>query len=158
MPRSLLEERCIVPSFSLLDRDGQVFVSSRYKRQKNLVLFFLPHPSVEFLIRLEEVIPGFLKKNAEVVVISSLSVEEIGKIHRRHKITLWLLSDPQKEVFKKFIEAEEGESVAALFMTDKSGGLFFQDVAWQEVQLPRIEEILTSLNFIESQYSGLDGL
>ena len=151
MAKLLLTERSLIPSFELFGRDDLVFNSSVFKRKQNLCLFFIKNISNQFLTDLEEIYPEILKQNSELVVVSDFEYDEIKDIHRKHRLTFWLLGDPAKKVFEQFIDCVDLEDVAALFITDKQGEIFFQYLASCINQLPPLKEVVRSLEFIESQ-------
>lgn len=151
MAKSLLDDREVIPLFHLPARDGRLFDSSEFKRRKNLVIFFLSRPEKEFFVAVEEAYALMKEQNAEAIVISPVSGDTLEEIHQRNRLTYWILSDGKREVFSKFIQASPGEGVAALFITDKFGEVFFQYVAPAIKDLPPFDDIVKSLNFIESQ-------
>ncbi len=151
MAKSRLDDRTLISTFHLLGREGMLFDSSEFKRKKNLVIFFLSDPQQDFLVKIEEAYGQMKEQNAEVAVVCPLSVAEIQNIHRRNRLTYWILCDETKEVFSRFIEAKKEEDVAALFITDKFADLFFQYVVNAISELPPLGDIVKSLVFIESQ-------
>jgi peroxiredoxin len=153
LAKSLLDDREMIPAFTLAGKDDAVFDSLEFKRKKNLVLFFLTHPHPEFFLKLEESYRHLREQNAEVAVICVSPVGEIENHHRRNRLSFWILADPDSKVFSKFIRANAGEEAAALFITDKFGELFFQYLAPGARELPPMEDIVKSLVFIESQCS-----
>lgn len=153
MAKSLLDDRALIPPFHLLARDGAVFDSLDFKRKRNLVLFFSTYPPQDFLLVLEQASAQIRAQNAEVVFICPVELSAVEKIHRMHRLTYWILSDSPRAVFSKFIQAEVREEFAALFITDRSGAIFFQAVVYRIEDLPPASDIIQSLMFIESQYN-----
>ncbi|MFH0876686.1 MAG: redoxin domain-containing protein [Candidatus Omnitrophota bacterium] len=188
MAKSQINDRALVPLFHCLDRDGEPFDSSDFKRKRNLVIYFLTHPSLDvprpencvlqgadmlwplghpdfrakgipgfspgwlhFLLSLEQAQRLMREQNAEVLVVTRRSVGEIQNLHSQHRLTYRILSDEHKDVFKKFIQVADQEEVAALFVTDKFGEVFFQYFAADVVDLPPFSDVVQSLAFIESQ-------
>ena len=151
MAKSLLDDRALIPSFHLPAREGAVFDSLDFKRKRNLVLFFSTYPPQDFLLALDQASAQIRAQNAEVVFICPMEPSVVENIHRMHRLTYWILSDPTRAVFSKFIQAEEREEVAALFITDRFGGIFFQVVVSRVEDLPSSSEVIKSLMLIQSQ-------
>ncbi len=151
MARSLLQDRCVIPSFSLAGREGKVFDSYELRRRRNLALFLLSDPLTDLLLRIDEAHEALRSQNAEVVVVCPRCAEEVEKIHLKNRISFRVLSDPDGRVIDKFVARGPGESFAALFITDKFGDLFFQYLAGSPQELPTLEEVGRALMFIESQ-------
>ncbi|MDD5020381.1 MAG: redoxin domain-containing protein [Candidatus Omnitrophica bacterium] len=151
MAVSLVPERKVIPLFHLEQKDGEMFDSSDYKRKKNLVLFFLTDADTDFLMRLSQAAASLRKENAEIIAISLLGRSRLADLHRKNHLDFVILSDEKKEVFRKFLSFAEGESFAALFVTDRYGDVFFQYVTARAGDMPPFNDIARSLVFIESQ-------
>lgn len=93
------------PEFKLKDQEGKEHKLSDY-RGKKVVLYFYPKDDTpgctkeacnfrddDSLIR---------KKNAVVLGVSGDSVEKHKKFEQKYKLNFTLLSDPKKEVIKKY--------------------------------------------------------
>ena len=95
-----------MPGFSLKDQDGNWFHSREYLGEKPLVLFFYPKDftpgctaeACAFRDQYED----FTDAGALVVGISSDSQASHQKFAKRHRLPFLLLSDPKKEVRRKF--------------------------------------------------------
>ena len=95
-----------MPGFSLKDQDGNWFHSREYLGEKPLVLFFYPKDftpgctaeACAFRDQYED----FTDAGALVVGISSDSQASHQKFAKRHRLPFILLSDPKKEVRRKF--------------------------------------------------------
>lgn len=157
MAKSRLEPRSLIPYFHLLGRGDKDFDLLSLKRKKNLVVFLLSHPEQEFLIRIEAAYQQMREQNAEIVVISPLSVKEIEQIHSKNRLSFWILSDEHKQAFANFVAYQEGETIAGLFITDRFGEVFFQYLVNDLKEMPPFEDIIKSLAFIESQYPECEG-
>ena len=151
MGQLLINERSTIPLFHLTQRDGEIFDVSDYKRKKNLVLFFLSAPDVEFFVRLDQHMSALRSENAQVVVISPLDISRIQDLYKKNHLGFLILSDEKMEVFSKFIARMPDEPVAALFITDKYGDVFFRYLSARAAQLPPFDDIIRSLVFVESQ-------
>ncbi|MFH0877780.1 MAG: redoxin domain-containing protein [Candidatus Omnitrophota bacterium] len=151
MAKSLINDRALIPLFHCLARDGQYFDSSDFKRKRNLVIYLLTHPTLDFLLSLEEVQGSLREQNAEVLVVTQRSVPEIQNLHSQHRLTYWILSDEERGVLGRFVQAADQEKVAALFIADKFGEVFFQYIVADVADLPPYGDIAQSLAFIQSQ-------
>ncbi len=154
MAKLRLNEHSLIPYFHLQSKEGRDFDSSSLKKKKNLVLFFLASAKKEFFLEVEEAYEEIKRQNAEVAVICPFSPDKIQEFYRNNRLTFSILSDENREVISQFIDSSGEEEVAALFMTDKSGNLFFQYLVNDLVQLPSLEEVIQSLALIESQDTG----
>ncbi len=121
------------------------------------MIFFLSCGEQEFLIRIEDAYDRIKEQNGEAVVICPAPLEEIEGMYRKNRLSYWILSDEKQEIFSRFIESSKGEGVAALFVTDKFGEIFFQYIVETIKELPPFEDIVKSLEFIESQCPECEG-
>lgn len=152
MAESRLDSYKTIPYFHLRGKGSLDFDSSSLKRNKNLLLFFMTSISADYLFKLEEVGSDIKAQDTEIAVVCPVPLKEIEELHAKYRLTFSLLSDQSREVFSKFIKAGGSESVAALFIADKSGLLFFQHITSSPEDLPPFEDIVKSLIFVESQH------
>ncbi len=157
MAQSLVPERSIVPLFHLQTKDGEVFDSSSYKRRKNLVLFFMTQADRDFLMRLDQASAALRQRNAVIAVICPACCEVVAALHQAHRLSFVVLSDEKREVLRRFVSFAEGETFAALFITDRRGDIFFEYLAPSAHDLPPFEDVVKSLEFIESQCPDNEG-
>ena len=95
-----------MPEFSLKDQDGNWFHSREHLGKKPLVLFFYPKDftpgctaeACAFRDQYED----FTDAGALVIGISSDSQASHRNFAKRHRLPFILLSDPKKEVRRKF--------------------------------------------------------
>ncbi len=146
-----LNDRTVLPLFHLFGKNEEVFDVSEFKRKKNLVLFFLTAGDGNFLIKAENFYPELKNQNAELAVVFTLPQADVCQMHKKNHLTFHVLSDQDRGVFNRFIKSDIGESIAALFITDKFGEIFFQYIENNIENLPIFEDIIKSLRFIESQ-------
>lgn len=151
MATSRLDDRSLMPLFNLACREGQIFDILEFKRKKNLVIFFVSFPDAAFLLKAEEAYARLKEQNAEMSVVCSLPLTEIESFYRKNRLSYCILSDEKREVFAKFLSFEKGEDIAALFITDRFGEIFFQYAAKVVSDMPSFDDIVKSLVFIESQ-------
>jgi len=152
MAKLHLDTHKSIPYFHLQAREGDDFDSSSFKRKKSLLLFFLSSIKKEFLFKIEESLPGISSQNTEVALISPLSLKDVEEMHLKNRLTFRILCDENREVTSKFIDFNKGEEFAAVFITDRSGDLFFQYLAKSPDEFPPFEDIVKSLSFLESQH------
>ena len=151
MARSLINDRAQIPIFALPQRGGVLFDVADHKRKKNLVIFVLTHPTVPFLTAFDEACGLIREKNAVTAVIAPCDPAVMENIHQAYRLTFPLLCDPERRVISRFVSAPPSEKIAALFITGRSGEVFFQSVAPEIHDLPSFDDIVKSLEFIESQ-------
>ena len=151
MARSLIDDRAVIPVFSLPGRGGVLFDVGDYKRKKNLVIFVLTHPTVPFLTALDEACGSIRDKNAVVAIIVPCDPAVMENIHQAYRLAFPILCDPEKRVMKRFVSAPPDEKIAALFITNRNSEVFFQFLATEIHDLPPSADIVKSLEFIESQ-------
>jgi peroxiredoxin len=151
MAKSLVPERSIMPFFRLQTKDGDVFDPSSYRRRKNLVLFLVTQTDRDFLMRLDQAAADLRERNAVIAVICPACCEVVAALHQAHRLSFVVLSDENREVLRRFIASGEAETFAALFIADRYGDIFFEYLAPTARELPPFEDIVKSLEFIESQ-------
>ena len=156
MVRSLLMSHAPVPSFSLEDRNGDIFDTADIKRKSNLVLFFLTRLDKAFLSSLDEACGRLREKNAVVAVVAACSRDAVDEVCREHRLLFALLADPHRQVMGRYLAMSPDEGAAALFVADRDGTLFFQCVTASPAELPAWDDVDASLTFIESQHTGPD--
>ncbi|MFA5314807.1 MAG: redoxin domain-containing protein [Candidatus Omnitrophota bacterium] len=157
MAKSLIPERSLIPSFRLQANSGGMFDTSDYKRDKNLVLFFMTQADRDFLMHLDQAAAVLRQQNAVIAVVCPSCCEVVGALYQAHRLLFAVLSDEKREVLRRFISFAEGEAFAALFITDRHGDVFFEYLAAAAHELPSFEDIARSLEFIESQCPEREG-
>ncbi|HIB38333.1 peroxiredoxin [Mesonia sp.] len=122
-----------IPSFTLTDGQGNLFKSSQVIGQKVLVIYFYPKnftpgctkEACSFRDNYEE----FQKLGAEVIGISSDSVESHQKFSNKYELPYIFLSDPTEDIRKKF--GVKGHLLGLIpgretFVVDKKGIIQFK--------------------------------
>ncbi|MBW2960822.1 peroxiredoxin [Mesonia aestuariivivens] len=122
-----------IPSFTLTDHEGNLFKSNKVIGDKVLVIYFYPKnftpgctkEACSFRDSYEE----FKKLGAEVVGISSDSVESHQKFSKKHQLPYTFLSDPTEDIRKKF--GVKGHLLGLIpgretFVIDKNGIIKFK--------------------------------
>jgi peroxiredoxin Q/BCP len=96
----------LLPSFSLPDQEGNIFKSESFSGKKAMVIYFYPKDETSGCTReacaFRDSYKDFLDAGAEVIGISSDSVESHVKFARHHSLPFTLLSDENGELRKKF--------------------------------------------------------
>jgi thioredoxin-dependent peroxiredoxin len=95
-----------VPLFSLPDKQGRIFKLEELLGKKNLVIYFYPKDETSGCTAeacaFRDNYEVFLKKDTEVIGISSDSQESHKKFAENHHLPYILLSDENKSVRKLF--------------------------------------------------------
>lgn len=93
------------PDFELPDQDGKIHKLSDYQGQKILVYFYpkdnTPGCTIE-ACQIRDDFPKFNSIKAEVLGISTDSVESHQKFAQKHSLPFTLLADANKEVVKAY--------------------------------------------------------
>ncbi len=102
---SELAEGSVAPDFCLPDQDGQEVCLSEY-RGKWVVLYFYPKDNTRGCTQeakdFTDLIGDFEKLGAVVLGVSPDSVRSHKRFQERHGLKVRLLSDPEKEVIRKY--------------------------------------------------------
>lgn len=121
------------PDFTLKDGNGAEWRLSDH-RGKVVVLLFYPGDETPVCTRqmcsVRDRWEDYRETGAEVVGISSDSVESHRKFAEHHDLPLRLLSDPDREVAKKYsaISLIPGRVARSVFVIDANGILRYSDV------------------------------
>jgi peroxiredoxin Q/BCP len=121
------------PDFTLKDGNGAEWRLSNH-RGKVVVLLFYPGDETPVCTRqmcsVRDRWEDYRETGAEVVGISSDSVESHKKFAEHHDLPLRLLSDPDREVAKKYsaLSLIPGRVARSVFVIDANGTLRYSDV------------------------------
>lgn len=158
MAELLFSDRSLLPLIHLESwREDEIFDVSDFRRKRNLVIYLLTRPDEDLFLRIEESLPLLRQENAEVVVMVRSDAEILRDLCRKHRITFWLLPDPEGNVWSRFVKCSAQEQVAALYISDKFGDIFFRYLSGEPKDLPDMTDIFKSLQFIESQCPECSG-
>jgi len=101
----MLKEGSKAPEFSLKDQKGKTHKLSEYKGKK-IILYFYPRDNTPGCTKeacnFRDDDSQIRKKNAVVLGVSGDSVESHKKFQEKHALPFTLLSDPDKDVIKKY--------------------------------------------------------
>ncbi len=155
--RPHLQIHQVVPSFVLPATQGKVLKLWDYKMRKNLVILFHHGssclPCREKLTEFAENYGEFVKLETEILAISSEGGENTEKLRGELNLPYPLLSDPGGRVIEKYTywQGDNQAPSPSVFVTDRFGTLFFQQIEQEITGLVQREEILKWLYFIQSQ-------
>ncbi|QQO09214.1 thioredoxin-dependent thiol peroxidase [Breznakiella homolactica] len=101
----MLREGDKMPKFALPDQNGDIIKSSKFKG-KPLVVYFYPRDSTPGCTKeacsFRDVYADYKKRGITVIGISADTVASHENFARKNKLSIILLSDPDKEVIKAF--------------------------------------------------------
>ena len=127
------QEGSPAPDFSLVDGDGQNWRLSDHQG-KVVVLLFYPGDETPICTRqmcsVRDRWEDYLASGAEVVGISSDSIESHKKFSEHHSLPLRLLSDSERAVAKQYgaLSLIPGRVARSVFVIDANGILRYSDV------------------------------
>ena len=115
----MLKEGIKAPDFSLKNQEGKTHKLSDYKGKK-VILYFYPKDNTPGCIKeacnFRDDDSQIRKKNGIVLGISGDSVESHKKFQEKHTLPFTLLSDPEKQVIKKYGAWKEKKMYGNTFM------------------------------------------
>ena len=136
------------PDFSLPDGNGEQWRLSDH-RGKVVVLLFYPGDETPVCTRqmcsVRDRWEDYTATGAEVVGISSDSVESHQKFSEHHKLPLRLLSDKDRSVAKLYgaISVVPGRVARSVFVIDSKGVLRYSDVRRIGLTRPKDDAIIS---------------
>jgi hypothetical protein len=151
MVRSLLNERCVIPSVAGMTRGGGTVDTADFKRKRLLAVFFLGCPDKGFFSALDEAGPALRDRDTETIVVCGQERAVVEAACRDQRVTFTVVCDPDRMIANRFVKAGPTDDIAALFLTDRKGELFHQTVGSSPRELPAFEEILRFIDFINVQ-------
>ena len=144
----------IIPAFSLPAADGMPNSPWDYKQRQNLILLFLSSTASRetrgLLCTFSKAYPALREIECSILVISLDKVLDNlltqGELH----LPFPLLADPKGEVFSRFTnhDAITGKYNPCIVLADRYNALYQQWIAEREADLPRIDELLDSLQYL----------
>jgi len=103
--KDMLKIETLAPNFKLLDQNGEEHSLSEYRGFHVLVYFYpkddTPGCTKEACV-IRDMYNDFKSNDVKVFGISSDSVESHKRFEEKYKLPFTLLSDPDKEVIKKY--------------------------------------------------------
>lgn len=155
IPRLRIHE--LVPPFTLPSTRGKEVRLWDYKMRKNLVILFYRGDGCsrckEKLKVFAEHYGELVKLEAEMLAISADGLEGTRAVSAELGLPYPLLSDPEGRVIEKytFWRKDAKAALPSVFVTDRYGTLYHQLIADETTGLPDLKEILSWLQFIQSQ-------
>ena len=145
------EINSVAPDFSLSDGDGREWRLSD-QRGKVVVLLFYPGDETPICTRqmcsVRDRWDDYVATGAEVVGISSDSVESHRKFAEHHELPLRLLSDADREVSKLYGARSliPGKVARSVFVIDPNGILRHADIRPLGLFRPKDDETIKAIN------------
>src|SRR5580765_6268096 len=139
------------PDFTLPDGAGGSWTLSA-NRGKVVVLLFYPGDETPICTRqmcsVRDRWEDYSKTGAEVVGISSDSVESHQKFAEHHELPLRLLSDPSAEVANLYGARSliPGKVARSVFVIDANGVMRYRDVRPLGLFRPKDDEVIKAIN------------
>ncbi|HKB64235.1 MAG TPA: peroxiredoxin [Pyrinomonadaceae bacterium] len=141
----------LAPDFTLKDGDGEEWRLSA-KRGKVVVLLFYPGDETPICTRqmcsVRDRWEDYSTTGAEVVGISTDSVESHQKFAEHHELPLRLLSDPSAEVANLYGARSliPGKVARSVFVIDANGVMRYRDVRPLGLFRPKDDEVIKAIN------------
>lgn len=144
----------IIPAFALPGADGMPHSPWDYKQRQNLILLFLnsvlSSETRGFLRTFSKSYSAIREEQCSILVISLDTVLDNlltqGELHLPYP----LLADPKGEVFSQFTrhDASIDTYYPCIVLADRYNALYQQWIAKREADLPQIDELLDSLQYL----------
>jgi peroxiredoxin Q/BCP len=150
LPKTVLKEGMNAPDFTLRDGDGNEWQLSA-KRGKVVVLLFYPGDETPVCTRqmcsLRNRWAEYAASGAEVVGISTDSVESHKSFAAHHRLPLRLLSDAQRKVADAYGARSliPGKVARSVFVIDAKGVIRYRDVRPLGIFRPKDDEVLRAI-------------
>lgn len=148
----MLKEKIKAPSFKLMDQNNKFNSLSDYKG-KWVVIYFYPKDNspgcTKEAINFRDNIDKFKKLNTEIIGISPDSPESHKKFINKYNLNIILLSDPGKEIIKKY-EAGGFITKRISYLIDPDGMILKSYPSVNPVK--HAEEILKDLEELVNQF------
>ena len=148
--RDMLKEGSVAPDFTLADGEGKPWRLSDY-RGKVVVLLFYPGDETPICTRqmcsVRDRWEDYVATGAEVVGISTDSVESHKKFSEHHKLPLRLLSDADRKVADMYgaNSLVPGKVARSVFVIDGDGAIRHRDVRPLGLFRPKDDDVLTAV-------------
>ena len=148
----------VAPDFTLRDSDGEEWRLAD-QRGKTVVLLFYPGDETPVCTRqlcsVRDRWEDYRETGAEVVGISTDSVEAHKRFAEHHNLPLRLLSDPAGEVVRAYGVASwlPGRAARAVVVIDPQGRISFRKVQPISIFRPKDEDVLAAIREAQKKSS-----
>jgi len=144
----------IIPTFSLPGADGMPHSPWDYKHRQNLILLFLcsasSSESRDLLHTFSKAYSAIREEQCSILAISQDKVLDNLLTQSELHLPYPLLADPKGEVFSQYTRRNSmlAKYNPCIALTDRYNALYQQWIAEREADLPPIDELLVSLQYL----------
>jgi thioredoxin-dependent peroxiredoxin len=140
----------IAPDFSLEDGDGKAWKLSEYIGRVVVLLFYPGDETpvcTKQLCSLRDSWEDYVATGAEIVGISTDSIDSHKRFAGRYQLPIKLLSDIKGDVSKAYDVRSwlPGRTARAVIVIDKEGRISYRKVEWISLFRPSDEEIIKAI-------------
>jgi thioredoxin-dependent peroxiredoxin len=156
LSRSDVNVGIAAPDFTLPDQDGNEWQLSKH-RGKVIVLLFYPGDETPICTRqmcsVRDRWDDYLKTGAEVIGISTDSVESHKNFIQHHNLPLTLLSDAARKVADTYGAQSliPGKVARSVFVIDRKGKVSHRDVRPLGLIKPKDDDVIAAIRKAESE-------
>ncbi len=162
-----LETGQIIPSFTLSGTDGMPHSPWDYKQRENLLLLLVPTPdeaaSQHLLVCFAQNYVRFREERCGILAITSQPVIANLQLQEKLRLPFPIVADIQTQVFSRYtlrrakdtVESINNAEISSPFLpgivlADRYNALYQQWIARQTAALPAIDELLQTLQYLNS--------
>lgn len=155
--QSSLEVGQIIPAFSLPGADGMPHSPWDYKQRQHLILLFLSSTSSSenrgLLRTFAKAYAAIREEQCSILAIAPDKVLDNLLIQDELHLPYPLLADPKGEVFSQYSNLDEisGTYKPCIVLADRYNALYQLWIAGSVTDLPPIDELLDSLQYLNKQ-------
>ena len=156
MEQPLLERDTILPAFSLPGADGMPHSPWDYKQRDHLVLLFLQSGTTSegrgVLRTFAQHIQDFREETCALLAITADPVVVNVEIQETLHLPFPLLADPIGKAIARYTtwESIQKKVTPSVVLANRYNAVYQQWLAEREGDLPSIEELITSLRYLNS--------
>lgn len=152
----MLEPGQIIPAFELPDADGMPYSPWNYKQRQNLILLFtrdIMLGETRGLLRaFAQHYATFREEECALLAITPNPVIVNLGVQEELRLPFPVLGNPQGNVIARYTRWDRATQTLypGIVLADRFNALYQQWTAETEAELPPIEELLTSLGYLNS--------
>lgn len=152
--RKRLETGAIIPAFTLPAADGMPHSPWTYKQREHLVLLFTRNPTSSetrgLLKAFAREYKAFRAETCAILAITPATVIANLQLQEELALPFPLLADPGGEVIAQYTQWDPAarDLLPSIVLADRYNALYQQWTAEQEANLPRSEDLLESLRYL----------